>query len=125
MGTLTLEQHSDNEYADALAAIAARLRQCADDLVRRGTADADGKGGHVRGAAYVLSTVTSCVANLPLARLVQLAHAADRPVMSPAVLLDRAAGGVCAAMDGPPASDADQQALVYAEAALRGAGIIR
>lgn len=125
MGALTLEQHSNEAYAAELEFIAGRLRQLANDVVRRGAADEDGKGGHVKGAGYVLGAVTSCLANLPLARLVELAHAADRPTLTPGQLLDRATGGVVAAQEQPPAADAEQQAQVYAEAALRGAGVLR
>lgn len=121
----TLEVYQAEAYNAELGFIAARLRQCANDVEHRGAADADGKGGQVKGAQYVVSAITSCLANLPLNRLIELAHAADRPANTPAVLLDRAAGGIMAALYDTPDQEDEDRAVELAEAALRGAGVIR
>ena len=134
MGTLRpgvrLHEYAADAYDSELMAVANRLRRCADDVQRRGSPTGLDVGQrYTDGARYVIDTVTSCLANLQLTRLVQLAQQADPPADTPAVLLDRAITNVVAKMaelDCKPDDDVDvATATDYAEAALRGAGVIR
>lgn len=129
MGTLrhdtTLESHSAEAYEETLRRIAVALHRCGDDVLKRGSGT-----GQVKGAEYVVHAITACLANLPLNRLIELAHAADVPANTPAVLLDRAAGGVIAVLEKitelPELRPAEEDmAVQLAEGALRGAGFIR
>jgi hypothetical protein len=119
-----LHEYAADAYDKEVQLVANRLRQCATDVERRAAGSP-----RVQGAMYAITTVGAMVANLQLDRLVQLAHQADPPADTPAVLLDRAAGGVCAVLEATLGEDGDQvdedYAVQLAEAALRGAGVIR
>lgn len=117
-----LHDYAAEAYAKEVQVVANRLRHCADAVARRGGADA---GTHTEAARYVINTVVAALASLGLDRLVQLAQQADPPADTPAVLLDRAASALAAAMFDKPDADDDARAVELAEAALRGAGVLR
>lgn len=122
-----LHEYAAEAYDQEVIAVANRLRRCADEVERRGMGPADQR---VAGAMSVITTVGAAYANLGLDRLVQLAHQSDPPADTPAVLLDRAAGGVIAVMENitelPELRRPEEDmAVQLAEGALRGAGVIR
>lgn len=121
-----LHEYAAEAYDQEVLAVANRLRRCADEVERRGLGPDHQR---VAGAMSVITSVGATYANLGMDRLVQLAHQADPPADTPAVLLDRAAGGVLAVMEDTKGEACDQveedHAVQLAEGALRGAGVIR
>lgn len=113
-----LHEYAAEAYDEEVERIVRRLHQCAEDVQKRGLYPSKER---VAGAMAVITTVTAAIANLGMDRLIQLAHQADPPADTPAVLLDRAAGGIMAALH----DEDEDRAVELAEAALRGAGVIR
>jgi hypothetical protein len=125
---IRLADYAAEAYLEQLQRVAGTLRQAAADVVRRGTPTthlATLAPDHVASAKHVITTVGNALANLGLDRLVDLAHQADPPADTPAVLLDRAATALAAAMFDNPDDADDARAVELAEAALRGAGVLR
>lgn len=127
-------QDPDGVYRNQVTGVARRLRRLAEDVERIGRPGASldtGLPDHVTPALNVTNRVQSELARLGLVDLVLAAVLADHPTarFTPAQLLDKATAAVEALVESLPDNgfpgDKNPGELAVAEAALRGAEVLR